>query len=417
MEQEKITGLKAAIASRLNRPMRWHLDLCTRCGLCYDTCHAYYGIPRREYSPVGRAEVVRKIYKKYFRPSGRFIPSWGEATAIDDHVMDEVREAAFSCTGCRRCMMYCPFGIDTPHILSIAKLLLIAHGTAPDELVMLADSAVEKGRSIDEFKEGYRSVIADLQSEVKERLSLPSAEGLIPMEKKGARILYVGLAGAHSIVHPAVIFNAAKEDWTLSYFEAVNFGYFAGDPEKTQFIADRIINEAVQLGVREVVIVECGTAFRIPRFLMGPLPFKVTSIVEKIHQYLKAGRIRIRQGAIGTPLTYHDPCQMARFLGLTEAPRQVLQAIKGITLVEPEWVSRQWSTCCGGGGGFEAVFPELSQMLAVNRAQELADTGAQAIVTSCPGCIMQLKGGLKQLGKEEVEVLDLAQVVAASLGV
>lgn len=116
-------------------------------------------------------------------------------------------------------------------------------------------------------------------------------------------------------------------------------------------------------------------------------------------------------------VTYHDPCQMSRFLGLTEAPRQVLLGIKGITLVEPEWVSRQWSTCCGGGGGFEAVFPELSHMLAVNRAQELAGTGAQAIVTSCPGCIMQLRSGLKELGREEIEVLDLAQVVAASLGV
>ena len=116
-------------------------------------------------------------------------------------------------------------------------------------------------------------------------------------------------------------------------------------------------------------------------------------------------------------VAYHDPCQMARFLALTEAPRQILKAIKGIELVEPEWTKGEWSTCCGGGGGFEAVFPELSHVLAVNRAKELTDTGAQVLVTHCPGCIMQLKGGLKELGKEEVEVLDLAQVVAASIGV
>jgi Fe-S oxidoreductase len=116
-------------------------------------------------------------------------------------------------------------------------------------------------------------------------------------------------------------------------------------------------------------------------------------------------------------VAYHDPCQMSRFLSLTDPPRQILNGIKGITLLEPEWVSREWSTCCGGGGGFEAVFPELSHVLAVNRAKELSDTGAQVIVTACPGCIMQLKGGLKELGKVEVEVLDLAQVVAASMGV
>lgn len=116
-------------------------------------------------------------------------------------------------------------------------------------------------------------------------------------------------------------------------------------------------------------------------------------------------------------ITYHDPCQMARYLGLADEPRQILKAISGIELLETEWTKGEWSTCCGGGGGFEAVFPELSHILAVNRARELCETGAQTIVTHCPGCIMQLKGGLKELKKEEVEVLDLAQVLAEALGV
>lgn len=415
MEQENIQELKAAIASRLNRPMRWYLDLCTRCGLCYDTCHAYYGIPKREYSPVGRAEVVRKIYKKYFRPSGRFLPWWGEATAINENVMDEVREAAFSCTGCRRCMMYCPFGIDMPHILSIAKLLLIANGTAPEELVMLADSAVEKGKSIEEFKEGYRSVVADLQSEVKERLRLPSAEGLIPMEKKGARVLYVGLAGAHSIVHPAVIFNAAREDWTLSYFEAVNFGFFAGDPEKTQLIADRIVSEAVRLGVKEVVIVECGTAYRIPRFMLGPLPFKVTSIVEKIHQYLKAGRIKIREKAIAGPLTYHDPCQLGRNGGVYDEPREILKMLSGdFREMSP---TREYNWCCGGGGGLVALDNEEFRIRTGKaKRDQIVATGARVVVSACENCILQLNT-IRSGYDMDIEVRSLTELVSEHLAI
>ena len=116
-------------------------------------------------------------------------------------------------------------------------------------------------------------------------------------------------------------------------------------------------------------------------------------------------------------VTYHDPCQMARYLGIVEEPRIILKAIQGIDLVEPEWTKREWATCCGGGGGFEAVFPEMSQILAVNRAKELLDTGAEVIVTHCPGCIMQLKAGLKELKADKVEVLDLAQVVARAMGV
>ncbi|MFC2046748.1 (Fe-S)-binding protein [Chloroflexota bacterium] len=116
-------------------------------------------------------------------------------------------------------------------------------------------------------------------------------------------------------------------------------------------------------------------------------------------------------------VTYHDPCQLGRYLGLIEEPRQILKAIKGIELVETEWTNGEWSTCCGGGGGLEAVLPELSQILAVNRAKELVETGAQIIVTHCPGCIMQIKAGLKELKANDVEVLDLVQIVAKSMEV
>ena len=116
-------------------------------------------------------------------------------------------------------------------------------------------------------------------------------------------------------------------------------------------------------------------------------------------------------------VTYHDPCQLARYLGVIEEPRQILRAIKGIELVETDWTKGEWATCCGGGGGFEAVFPELSQILAVNRARELVETGAQIIVTHCPGCIMQLKSGLRELKASGVDVLDLAQIVAMAMEV
>jgi Fe-S oxidoreductase len=115
-------------------------------------------------------------------------------------------------------------------------------------------------------------------------------------------------------------------------------------------------------------------------------------------------------------VTYHDPCQLSRFMKLVEEPRRILKAIENFELVETDWTCGEWSTCCGGGGGFEAVFPELSEVLAVNRVKELMATKPDIIVTHCPGCIMQLKGGLKQLKIIGVEVLDLSQVVAEAMG-
>jgi heterodisulfide reductase subunit D len=114
-------------------------------------------------------------------------------------------------------------------------------------------------------------------------------------------------------------------------------------------------------------------------------------------------------------ITYHDPCQLVRYLDLVEEPRRVLRAIEGVELVEPEWTKKEWATCCGGGGGFEAVFPELSRMLGINRARELLETGADIIATHCPGCVMQLKEGVREAGGNGVEVLDITEIIDMAL--
>jgi hypothetical protein len=160
------------------------------------------------------------------------------------------------------------------------------------------------------------------------------------------------------------------------------------------------------------------------------VPYCTHAIAKLFPLYVKKYNLEVRHflevvaGEIGThklryprevKVTYHDPCQLVRFLKLVEEPRRILNAIENITLVETDWTHGEWATCCGGGGGFEAVFPELSQMLAVNRTRELIETGAEIIVTHCPGCIMQLKDGLRQLKVEGIEVLDLSQVVAAAM--
>jgi Fe-S oxidoreductase len=413
MENEKIKELKGILKSRLNRPLKYYIDTCTRCGLCYDTCHAFNGIQKKEFSPVGRAEVLRKLYKKYTGLSGMILPYMNDSTAFNDTVMDQLHEAAWSCTGCRRCMVNCPFGIDTGMMMGVAKHLLVVNETAPEELVMLADAAVEKGKSIDEFKEGYRNVIRDLEKTVQKKLRLKSSKNLIPMEVKDADIMYVALAGAHSIVNPAVIFNAAKENWTLSYFEGVNFGFFAGDPQKSEFIAQRIIKEAVSLNVKEVVIVECGTAFRILRKLMGELPFKVSSIVEVIHRYMKDGRIKLKKNSVNEAVTYHDPCQLGRNGGIFDEPREILQSVASDYREMSPTKEQNW--CCGGGGGLVALDNEDFRIKTGKpKKEQIVKTGAKIVVSACENCVTQLQtiNSGYDLG---VEVKYLTEIVCDNL--
>jgi Fe-S oxidoreductase len=412
MEKEKKEKLLDLFRSKLDRPMRYYLDVCTRCGICRDACFAYASVPKAEYTPVWRAEVVRKIYKRYFKWTGKLFPFLGESKEIDDETMKQLYDAAYTCTGCRRCMMYCPFGIDTQAIQSIAKLLLIGNESAPEELSMLADASIEKGKQLELYKASFVQAIKNLEKEVISKWKGESDQ-VIPLDVEGANILYVALAGAHSIIPTASILNAARENWTLSFFEAVNFGAFVGDPIKTQMIAKRIINEAIRLKVKEVTICECGTAYRVMKHLVGEQPFKVSHVAEVMARYLKEDRIKVERDRIKGLITYHDPCQSTRNSGVIEEPRYVLQQLtSNFAEMTP---NREYNLCCGGGGGLVALenepFREETGRAKVNQIRE---TGATIVATGCENCHTQLKF-LGERYKTGVKVEFLTNLVANSL--
>jgi [DsrC]-trisulfide reductase subunit K len=385
-KREKLLDL---FQSKLDKPMRYYLDVCTRCGLCKDACFAYASVPKPEYTPVWRAEVVRRIYKRYFKLSGRLFPFWGESKEIDEDALKQLNEAAYTCTGCRRCMMYCPFGIDTQAIQAIAKLLLIGNESEPEILSMLADASIEKGKSLDLYKESFIQGIKNLEKDVVAKWKGESDQ-VIPLEVEGANLLYVALAGAHSIIPAASIMNAARENWSLSFFEAVNFGAFVGDPRKTQLIAKRIIDEAIRLKVKEVVICECGTAFRVMKHLVGKQPFEVSHIAEVMARYLREKKIRVEKDRIKGPITYHDPCQSARNSGVIEEPRHILQQLTS-NFIEMT-PNREYNLCCGGGGGLVALEnEEFRKETGKAKVNQIKDTGAAIVATGCENCHTQLR--------------------------
>ena len=236
MDQKTRDDLLKLFQGKLNEAMQFYLETCTRCGVCTEACHVYASMGQVKYIAAYRGEIVRRLYKKYFKGRGKVWPSVGEAKELSEIALDELYDAAYSCTGCRRCMVYCPFGIDTQMLMSIAKLLLVGAESEPEILTLLADTSIEKGKSIDLFKENFMEGIKRLEAQVVAKWKIEAGETAIPVDVEGADLLYVALAGAHSIIPAAAIFNAAGEKWTLSFFEAVNFGAFVGDPSKTKLI-------------------------------------------------------------------------------------------------------------------------------------------------------------------------------------
>jgi Fe-S oxidoreductase len=368
-----------------------------------------------KYIAAYRHEIIRRIYKKYFKARGRFWPSLGESKALSGMAIDELYEAAYSCTGCRRCMVFCPFGIDTQMLMSVAKLLLIGASAEPEILSLLADTSVEKGKSLEFFKDSFLAGIRKLEDEVVKKWKSEAGGQVIPVDVEGADLLYVALAGAHSIIPAAAVFNAAGENWTLSFFEAVNFGAFVGDPTKTKLILDRIVNEAKRLRVKEVCICECGTAFRVMKQLSGKQPFKVSSITEVHARYLKEERIRVDKSRIPGPVTYHDPCQIARNGGVMDDPRYILSRLTDdFREMSPD---PRYNWCCGGGGGLVALGEDtldFRMKSAKVKAEQVQKTGATILSTACENCHTQLSD-LNDHYKMGVEVRFLSSMLADAL--
>jgi Fe-S oxidoreductase len=285
----------------------------------------------------------------------------------------------------------------------------------PEILTMLADTSIEKGKSFDLFKEHFLKGIKNLEKEVVQKWKMEAGETAIPIDVEGADLLYVALAGAHSIIPAAAIFNAAGEKWTLSFFEAVNFGAFVGDPTRTNLILDRIINEAKRLKVKEVCICECGTAFRVMKQMSGKQPFKVSSITEAHARYIREGRINLDKTRFKGRMTYHDPCQIARNGGIIDEARYILSHLTNdFQDMSPD---PKYNWCCGGGGGLVALGEETLDFRMKSskvKADQVKDTGAKILATACENCHTQLSD-LNTHYQMGVDVQFLSSMVADAL--
>lgn len=192
--------------------------------------------------------------------------------------------------------------------------------------------------------------------------------------------------------------------------------YYAGFVDQYRDQANRNFEKFKSAGVKRLIglVPACTASLRdiYPGYVSG-YDLEVKHFVGAVAERLGKldTRLALKEKII---VAYHDPCQLSRYLGLVEEPRQVLAKIEGLELREPDADQRgRWSTCCGGGG-LEASNPHLAKRLGERRMQELLKTGASVIVSHCPACVMQLRNAAKGL-KTNVQVLDFVDLLWQSL--
>jgi Fe-S oxidoreductase len=415
---ETINLALKALEAQLNQPLETALEACARCGLCAEACHYYRAEPKAEYVPAYRAEQLRSVYRYEHDFLSRLFPLWTGSKKLDESTLANLTEIAFSqCTLCRRCTVNCPLGVDTPLMMRAIRGMASAAGMAPEILVMLADAAIEKGKDPSFYKEMFLEQIREMEEQLREVTGDPNAT--IPVEKQGAKILYVPLAGAHTILPPAVVFNAANEDWTLSIFEASNYGVFLADMQRAKEVAKRIVEEANRLGVKEIVVAECGHAYAsyrwdVPNWFADEFNFKVRSLIEVIAEYIADGKINVDPTAIPEAVTYHDSCNLARSGGLIEEPRYVLKKV--VSDFREMTPNKAEALCCGGGGGLVALAEYAERRIAAGKpkADQIKNTGARVVVAACENCRLQI-GDLNDHYDLKVRITALTDLVVRAM--
>ncbi|MDK2383921.1 MAG: (Fe-S)-binding protein [Candidatus Korarchaeota archaeon] len=169
-----------------------------------------------------------------------------------------------------------------------------------------------------------------------------------------------------------------------------------------------------ELGVRRVITLDpiVATAFRLyyPEFVEG-WDVEALHFVEVVAREMAKKGVRLRLGR-EVKVTYHDPCYLARTLGVVDEIRFILSRIDGVKYVEPP--RHGVNTGCSGDGGLELTQPPLARKVSYARIEELKGTGAQMVFTSCPACIMMLRTGFDAIGLD-ISVEDLASLVAEAM--
>jgi Fe-S oxidoreductase len=407
---------------RQRRSLQVALDLCVRCGACADKCQFFLGTGDPNNMPVARAELLRKVYRRHFTASGKLAGRLAGAEELTESVLEQWYTYFYQCSECRRCAVFCPFGIDTAEITSAAREIMASVGVATKYVTEVVKKAHEIGNNMGIPEAAWRDSCQFLEEEMKAETGVDIR---IPVNEQGAEVLLVPpsadlFANTDTMIGYAKLFHAAGVSWTTSTYasEAGNFGLFL-NYEHLQKVNKRLVDSARQLKVKRLVIGECGHAWRAAQAFMdtmnGPLDFLESPRPEHICEFaariIRRGGLRLNKAVHdGQSVTYHDPCNLARAGALLEEPREILRAVVNDFREMPADTIRQRTFCCGAGGGMLAdELMDVRMKGAQPRVEAFRTSGANCLATPCAICKAQLPTAFEHYGVKApvVGVMDL----------
>ncbi|MBD3382072.1 MAG: (Fe-S)-binding protein [candidate division Zixibacteria bacterium] len=362
------------------RSLQVFMDICVRCGACADKCHFFIGSGDPKNMPVLRAELLRSVYRKDYTLAGKLMGKMVGARELTVDVLKEWFYYFYQCTECRRCSVFCPYGIDTAEITMIARELLNLVGVSIEWICTPAANCFRTGNHLGIQPHGFADSIEFAVDELEE---LTGIKVDAPINKKGAEILFVApsadyFASPHyyTLLGYLALFHEIGLDYTWSAYasEGGNFGLFHSH-EMMKRLNAKIYAEAKRLGVKWILGGECGHMWRVIHQYMdtlnGPADFleepvspitgtrfenarstKMVHITEFTSDLIRHGKIKLDKSRNDHwHATFHDSCNPSRAMGLLEEPRYVIKNCMNKFTEMPENTIREQTFCCGSGSG------------------------------------------------------------------
>jgi heterodisulfide reductase subunit D len=380
------------------------LEACTNCCLCAEVCPAVSATADGQLSGVYRLAELRRIMRSR---SGLLRRFFGRKAPSAEQ-LKQFSETVYRCTLCGRCQQTCPSGIRLRDLWLSLRQDLVHSAAYPKKVDMIRENVAGSHNVFDEDNEERGDWVEDLRD--------PPEDGYV---KDRAEVVYfTGCVAAYFPMAQQIpralsaVFDAAGVDFTLLAEEEWCCGFpllGAGLRDNLNDLIAHNIEAAKAKGARKVVFA-CPSCFQMWREYY-PHDFEIYHVTQYIDQLITAGQLVLK--GLDLTVTYHDPCDLGRGSREYEAPRRVIGAIPGVKLVEMSH-NREHCLCCGGGGNLEMIDSQLSGEIAKAKIDEVAATGAKAVVTACQQCVRTMNTYVRR-NKLSIEVLDIVQLVQKAI--
>ena len=414
-DDERVARAKAVMRRKTDRSLALDLESCVNCGYCSEACHFYQGTRDPKYTPTRKLDLLRRVHARESAAFALITRLITRDISLAD--LQEWQELVYdSCTECGRCSMVCPMGINIARGVNVMREAVSEAGLVPLELMAVAQEQAGRGTVFGVGPTELAGVVQTLRGQgIAIPLDAPRADVMLVTTVIDVLLFQDALAAT------ARILNHLKIDWTLrsAGFEAANFGLLSGNEALQAAASQRIIDEALAIGAKAVILPECGHAYPALRWeghlpSGKPLPFEVLAASEFVGREIREGRLALVPGDPNRKLTYHDACKLARHGGVIDEPRAALQAL-GVDFRETS-PTAELNWCCGGGAGtflINRAAPLRHKAWQIKRAQVEA-TGADTVVLSCASCRLNFMEG-DEVDQSGLHIESLIELVAAQL--